>query len=105
VLFWGILGVIVLRAIMIGLGATLVSEFAWVLYIFACLPDLHRHQDVADGRQGIRRRQQPADRLAQAPLARDRPRCDGEKFFVQAADPKTGKTVCGHDAAVPGAGA
>lgn len=35
VLFWGILGVIVLRAIMIGLGATLVSNFAWVLYMFA----------------------------------------------------------------------
>lgn len=35
VLFWGILGVIVLRAIMIGVGATLVAEFAWVLYIFA----------------------------------------------------------------------
>ncbi len=35
VLFWGILGVIVLRAIMIGVGATLVSEFAWLLYLFA----------------------------------------------------------------------
>lgn len=35
VLFWGILGVIVLRAIMIGLGATLVSQFSWVLYLFA----------------------------------------------------------------------
>ena len=35
VLFWGILGVIVLRAIMIGAGAALVSEFGWVLYIFA----------------------------------------------------------------------
>jgi len=34
VLFWGILGVIVLRALMIGLGATLVSEFHWMLYIF-----------------------------------------------------------------------
>jgi tellurite resistance protein TerC len=31
----GLLGVIVLRAIMIGLGAALVSNFAWVLYIFA----------------------------------------------------------------------
>ena len=28
VLFWGILGVIVMRAIMIGLGATRVSEFS-----------------------------------------------------------------------------
>jgi tellurite resistance protein TerC len=35
VLFWGILGVIVLRGIMIGLGATLVSQYSWILYIFA----------------------------------------------------------------------
>lgn len=35
VLFWGLLGVIVLRAIMIGFGAALVSQFAWILYIFA----------------------------------------------------------------------
>jgi len=35
VLFWGILGVIVLRGIMIGLGATLVAQYHWVLYIFA----------------------------------------------------------------------
>jgi len=34
VLFWGILGVIVLRGIMIGFGAALVSQFSWVLYIF-----------------------------------------------------------------------
>jgi tellurite resistance protein TerC len=35
VLFWGILGVIVLRAIMIGFGAAIVSNFSWVLYVFA----------------------------------------------------------------------
>jgi tellurite resistance protein TerC len=35
VLFWGIIGVIVLRAIMIGVGAALVSQFSWVLYFFA----------------------------------------------------------------------
>ncbi len=35
VLFWGILGVILLRGIMIGLGATLVAEYAWLLYVFA----------------------------------------------------------------------
>lgn len=35
VLFWGILGVIVLRAILIGAGATLVQEFHWILYVFA----------------------------------------------------------------------
>jgi tellurite resistance protein TerC len=35
VLFWGILGVIVLRALMIGFGAAVISQFSWVLYIFA----------------------------------------------------------------------
>ncbi|WP_374290730.1 TerC family protein [Paenirhodobacter enshiensis] len=35
VLFWGILGVIVLRGVMIGAGATLVARYDWVLYIFA----------------------------------------------------------------------
>lgn len=35
VVFWGILGVIVLRGVMIGLGATLVTRYEWVLLIFA----------------------------------------------------------------------
>ncbi|WP_295549297.1 TerC family protein [uncultured Pseudacidovorax sp.] len=34
VLFWGILGVIVLRALLIGAGAALVTNFSWVLYFF-----------------------------------------------------------------------
>ena len=37
VLFWGILGVIILRAIMIGLGASLIANFEWVLFIFAAI--------------------------------------------------------------------
>lgn len=35
VLFFGIIGVIILRAIMIILGAKLIAEFNWILYIFA----------------------------------------------------------------------
>ena len=35
VLFWGILGALVLRGAMIGIGAKLIAEFHWVLYIFA----------------------------------------------------------------------
>ena len=34
VLFWGILGVILARGLLIGLGAALVSQFHWVLYVF-----------------------------------------------------------------------
>lgn len=35
VLFYGILGVLILRGIMIGVGAAMVSQFSWILYIFA----------------------------------------------------------------------
>ena len=34
VLFWGILGVILFRAIFIGLGAALVTSFSWILFLF-----------------------------------------------------------------------
>jgi tellurite resistance protein TerC len=34
VLFWGILGALVMRGVMIGLGAKLIAEFQWVLYLF-----------------------------------------------------------------------
>lgn len=37
VLFWGIIGVLVMRGIMIGLGATIINSFSWVLLIFAGL--------------------------------------------------------------------
>ena len=35
VLFFGVLGVIILRGIMIALGSQLISEFSWILYVFA----------------------------------------------------------------------
>ncbi|HEX8914274.1 MAG TPA: TerC family protein [Humisphaera sp.] len=35
VLFWGILGALLMRGVMIGVGATLVVRFSWVLYLFA----------------------------------------------------------------------
>ena len=34
VLFWGILGALVMRGAMIALGATLIAEFHWILYVF-----------------------------------------------------------------------
>ena len=34
VLFWGILGALVMRGAMIGIGAQLVARYHWVLYIF-----------------------------------------------------------------------
>jgi tellurite resistance protein TerC len=37
VLFWGIIGVLVMRALLIGVGTTLVQEFQWLLPVFGAL--------------------------------------------------------------------
>jgi tellurite resistance protein TerC len=34
ILFWGILGALIMRGIMIGLGAALIERFGWILYLF-----------------------------------------------------------------------
>lgn len=34
VLFWGILGALVMRGVMIGVGAALIDRFHWIIYIF-----------------------------------------------------------------------
>jgi len=34
VLFWGIIGALVMRAIMIVLGAALITKFTWIIYLF-----------------------------------------------------------------------
>ena len=49
-LLWGILAVIVLRGIMIALGAAMVQEFYWTLYIFRGVSDRHGHQDAVHRR-------------------------------------------------------
>jgi tellurite resistance protein TerC len=90
VLFWGILGVIVLRAIMIGLGATLVAQFSWVLYVFAVFL-------VATGIKMLYVGDSPPD-IGNNPLLKLMRRkfrivdeLHGEKFTVRLPDPKTGK--------------
>ena len=34
VLFWGILGALIMRAIMIAAGAALIAKFTWIIYVF-----------------------------------------------------------------------
>ncbi|ODN70589.1 TerC family protein [Methylobrevis pamukkalensis] len=85
VLFWGILGVIVLRALMIGIGATLVAEYSWVLYIFAAFLILTGVKMLFAGHEETD--------LSKNPLLRFMKRrfnvteqLHGEKFFVKAPD-------------------
>jgi tellurite resistance protein TerC len=92
VLFWGILGVIVLRAIMIGLGAALVTEFSWILYVFGAFLVLtgikmwwmvDHEPDIANNPllKFLRRHLRVTDGLR------------GKAFVVTEPDPATGKAV------------
>ena len=90
VLFWGILGVIVLRAIMIGVGSTLVEQFSWVLYIFAAFLILtgikmwmtaDKEYDVgSSGALRFIRKHLPVTE-----------KLHGERFFVRQPDDASGK--------------
>jgi tellurite resistance protein TerC len=87
VLFWGILGVIVLRAIMIGIGAPIVENFSWVLYIFALFL-------IATGVKMLWLGDKKPDMANNPVLTFMKHRFNvteelhGEKFFVMKPDPK-----------------
>jgi tellurite resistance protein TerC len=91
-LVWGIVAVIVLRGIMIAVGAALVQEYSWVLYIFGAFliatgikmlvvpesdPDVSKNPVVRFMTKRMRVTQE----------------LHAEKFFVRKPDPVTGKVV------------
>ncbi len=92
VLFWGILGVIVFRAVLIGFGAALVLSFSWILYVFGLFlvftgikmfmksehaPDIENNLVL----KWLRRHFRITSEL------------HGHDFTVRLPDPKTGKLV------------
>lgn len=92
VLFWGILGVIVLRAVMIGLGATLVAQYAWVLYIFALFLIATGIKMLVMGDKLPDIENNPVLKLMRRTM-RITPELHKERFFVRQQDSNTGKTV------------
>jgi tellurite resistance protein TerC len=91
-LVWGIIAVIVLRGLMIGIGAALVQEYNWVLYIFGAFliatgikmlvvpesdPDVSKNPVV----RFMKKHMRVTDEL------------HAQRFFVRQPDPKTGKLV------------
>lgn len=95
VLFWGVLGVIVLRALMIGLGAALVSQFSWVLYLFGAFLVLTGAKML-----WMFRKDEPAMDMQSNPMLRllrrvmrVTPQLQGQAFFVKAPHPQHGRAV------------
>ena len=92
VLFWGILGVIVLRAIMIAVGATLVSQFSWILYLFGAFLIFTgiKMWIIADHMPDIANN--PLLKFLRKRM-RVTPEVQGNAFFVRLADPVSGEMV------------
>ena len=92
VLFWGILGVILLRGIVIGLGALLVAKFSWILYIFALLLIFTGVKMLLPGDEMPSIENNPALRWMRR-IFRITPNLYGQRFFTRQADEKTGAVV------------
>ncbi|MEJ1159821.1 TerC family protein [Prosthecomicrobium sp. N25] len=91
-LLWGIIGVIVLRGVMIGVGAALVQNFSWVLYVFAVFLILTGIKMMLGQEADPDISKNPVVRLARRYM-RITPELHDEKFFVRKPDPATGKLV------------
>ncbi|SEQ05964.1 tellurite resistance protein TerC [Devosia sp. YR412] len=92
VLFWGILGVILFRAVLIGLGAALVNEFNWILFGFGAFLvftgiRMFSHKDEEPNLEDNKVYQFISKRF------RVTKELNGRNFTVRAPDPKTGKIV------------
>ncbi len=91
-LVWGIIAVIVLRGIMIAVGAALVQEYGWILYIFGAflIATGIKMLVVPEGDPDISKN--PVVRFMTKRM-RVTQELHGQKFFVRQPDPATGKIV------------
>jgi tellurite resistance protein TerC len=89
VLFWGILGALVMRAAMIGAGALLLARFDWIIYLFGAFllvtgirmalhDEIHIEPDANPVLKLVRR------------FVTVTPTYHGQRFFVREPHPRTG---------------
>ena len=79
VLFWGIIGALVLRGIMIALGSVVVQEFHWMLYIFGAFLAFTGFKMLFTQEEGVDPEKNPLVRIARKFLPISQ--CyDGQKF-------------------------
>ena len=82
VLFWGILGALIMRAVMIGIGAALLAKFAWIIYIFGGFLILTGIKMIVKREEEIHPERNPVVRWFKKlmPVTAD---YRGDKFFVR----------------------
>lgn len=82
VLFWGILGAIVMRGVMIGAGAALIQQFHWLLYVLGAFLVMTGLKMLFGGETKVEPDRNPVLRLARRlfPVATE---FDGQKFVTR----------------------
>jgi len=82
ILKWGILGALVMRAIMIGLGALLLARFTWIIYLFGAILILTGYRMFRGVDDRIEPERNPLVRLARrfVPMI---DAYDGQRFFTR----------------------
>ena len=82
VLFWGILGALIMRAAMIAAGSKLITEFGWVIYIFGAFLILTGIKMIVKNETEIHPEKNPLVRLFKRfmPVTTD---FRGDRFFVR----------------------
>jgi tellurite resistance protein TerC len=82
VLFWGILGALIMRAIFIAAGVGLIQRFHWVVYVFGAFLIYSGIKLFRQGEAEIHPEKNPVLRLFRrwVPVTKD---YEGDKFFVR----------------------
>jgi tellurite resistance protein TerC len=82
VLFWGVLGALVMRGVMIGLGAALVQRFGWILYAFGAFLLIAGVRLLVRGHEAFRPERSGLLKWARRlfPLAEGQ---TGQRFFIR----------------------
>jgi tellurite resistance protein TerC len=91
-LLWGIIAVIVLRGIMIGIGAAVVEQWYWVLYFFAAFLVFTGIKMMFAGDQPMDVANNPVVKFISRHM-RVTPDLHAQHFFVKVPDARTGKLV------------
>lgn len=81
VLFWGIMGALIMRGVMIGVGAVLIQKFHWMIYVFGGFLVVTGIKMLFAGDEGVHPEKNPVIRLVRRmfPVS---PNFDGQKFFT-----------------------
>lgn len=84
VLFWGILGALIMRAAFIAIGAALLAKFHWVIYVFGAFLVVTGIKMATAKNNGVEPSENPVVRLVKR-LVPMTDRFEGERFFTHQA--------------------